>query len=86
MSERLQPEYCTAEIFKKVISDAYAARSSNPGDNNRKQLIEQITGHNNKLTKARELLLNEEICSADYRLIKTETESKIMLLEARISE
>lgn len=75
----------SAEIFKKVIMDVYAG-SSNHGNSDKKQLIEQVTGYNNKLTKARELLLNNEIDSADYRLIKSETESKIMVFEARISE
>ncbi len=40
----------------------------------------------NKTTRARELLLNGDIDSADYRDIKTEAETGIKKLETKISE
>jgi site-specific DNA recombinase len=48
--------------------------------------IDQITALTNKNTRARELLLNGDIDSADYREIKNETESAIRILETKISE
>lgn len=74
-----------AILFKKVILDAYS-NSRQTGRDARRQYIDQITIHNNKLTKARELLLNGDIDGADYKAIKSENEHKIIVLEAKLSE
>jgi len=76
---------CAAELFKQVIVDAYSDSTQN-GREARKQYIDQITLLNNKLTKARELLLNGDIDGADYKSIKSENEHKINVLEAKVSE
>lgn len=60
----------TAELFKKVILDVYTT-CNEEGSTNRKQFVEQITILNNKITKARELLLNGDIDGKDYKKIKT---------------
>lgn len=75
----------TAELFKTVIVDAYQNVTKSERLF-RKQYIDQITGLTNKTTRARELLLNGDIDSADYRDIKKESDSAIRALEARISE
>jgi hypothetical protein len=49
-------------------------------------LCDQITILNNKVTKARELLLNDDIDALDYKSIKSETESKISVLEAKLAD
>jgi site-specific DNA recombinase len=74
-----------AEIFKMVIIDAYS-NDTTFGRDNKKLCIEEITTLSNRLTKARELLLSDAIDAADYKSIKSETENKIAILEAKISE
>jgi site-specific DNA recombinase len=75
----------TAELFKSVILDAYQNITKSERIF-RKQYIDQITTLSNKSTRARELLLNGDIDSADYREIKNESESTIRILETKISE
>ncbi len=74
-----------AELFKKVVMDAYS-NSAQYGRESRKQYIDQVTVLNNRQTKARELLLNGDIDGIDYKAIKTETEQKINVLGAKLSE
>ena len=75
----------TAQLFKAVITDAYQ-NITKTEQLFKKQFIEQITALTNKTTKARELLLNGDIDSADYRAIKNESEAAIGKLETKIAE
>lgn len=68
-----------------MILDVYSDTTQYRRDS-RRQYIKQITDLNNKLTKARELLLNGDIDPADYKTIKTYTEHEIKVLEAKLSE
>ena len=52
--------------------------------NNRKKLITQITDQNTRLSKARELLLLNDIEPEDYKVIKKECEAKIIRWEAEL--
>ena len=74
-----------AGIFKVVILDVYSNSSQHRREAKKKH-IAQITELNNKLTKARELLLADDIDAVDYKTIKAETEHKINVLEAELSE
>ena len=74
-----------AELFKSVITDAYQNITKSERVF-RKQYIDQITTLTNKTTRARELLLNGDIDAADYKSIKAESESKINMMETKISE
>lgn len=74
-----------AGLFKSAILDTYSHEYQSTG-NERKQFIERITALNNKVTKARELLLNDDIDAADFKAVKTEAEREITILEAKISE
>jgi site-specific DNA recombinase len=74
-----------ASLFKSVILDVYANEyRSTAGE--KKQHIERITALNNKITKARELLLNDELDATDFKAVKVEAEREITILEAKISE
>ncbi|WP_179415422.1 recombinase family protein [Mucilaginibacter sp. E4BP6] len=73
------------DLFKAVIIDAYSNASQNVRIN-KKQYIDQITVATNKLTKARELLLNGDLDASDYKIIKTESEHQVEVLEAKISD
>lgn len=45
-----------------------------------------IDDENNKVRKARELLLAGDIDGADYKIVKSESERKMAILEAKLSE
>ncbi|MDB5008854.1 MAG: site-specific recombinase, invertase Pin [Mucilaginibacter sp.] len=51
----------------------------------RKELLKQIQVENDRLSKARKLLLDDAIDSADYKVIKGECESKPLSLEAKLT-
>ncbi len=79
----LSPE--AAALFRSVILDVYKNEYQTTGIS-RKQYIDRITALNNKVTKARELLLNDDIEAADFRAVKMEAEREMMVLESKISE
>jgi site-specific DNA recombinase len=60
--------------------------SNHSSGSERKQCIERITALNNKITKARELLLNDDIEPTDFRAVKMEAEREITVLESKISD
>lgn len=51
----------------------------------RKELLAQIDTENNRLAKARKLLLDDAIDSADYKMIKMECEKKLLILEGKLT-
>jgi site-specific DNA recombinase len=80
---KLNPNAAT--LFKQVIMDVYKNEHLMTSSS-RKQYIDRITGLNNKITKARELLLNDDIEAADFRAVKMEAEREIAVLESKISD
>ena len=68
-----------------VILDEYNNSSQHERDL-RKEYVDQVTTLNNKITKARELLLNEDIEPVDFKMIKSEAEHKINILECKIAD
>jgi site-specific DNA recombinase len=74
-----------ADLFKAVIVDSYQNITKSERLF-RKQYIDQITNLTNKTTRARELLLNGDLDSADYKEVKNDSELAIKMLEAKISE
>ena len=75
----------TAELFKLVILDEF----SNDSDNNQEykaQLAKQLTESNNKLTRARELLLVGDLEGDDYKTIKIECDENIVRTEAKLQD
>lgn len=71
------------ELFKRVIVDAYSSCTQSVRES-RTQFINEITEQNNRITKARELLLKGDIDGADYKIVKNEAEQKIATLEAKL--
>ncbi len=71
-----------AEVFKLVINEVYLAKTKNQKDEikNIKIELEQL---NNRLLKARELLLSGDLDGTDYKGIKYESEKKIACLEGK---
>lgn len=75
----------TAELFKEVILDEFSNNSANNREY-KAQLAKQLTEANNKLTRARELLLIGDIAPDDYKLIRTECEDIITRTEAKLED
>ena len=74
-----------SELFIGVISDVY--KSQNLTQNvSKSELLKEMNLLNGRTAKARELLLNGEIDSGDYKTIKSENEYKINVLDAKIAE
>jgi site-specific DNA recombinase len=73
------------ELFVEVITDCYNNQTRSIQDE-RKLYIQQINEQNRKMDKARELLLENDIDSADFRSIKAECNEKITRLEAKLSD
>jgi site-specific DNA recombinase len=67
-----------------VIKDIYNHQSG-PQSDGRKELLIQIETESNRLTKARKLLLDDAIDSADYKKIKLECEQKLVILEGKLT-
>ncbi|AMR33114.1 hypothetical protein A0256_17675 [Mucilaginibacter sp. PAMC 26640] len=73
------------ELFKIVILDEYA--NDTVGYKEYKiSLAKQLTEFNNRLSKARELLLAGDLDSADYKGIKADCERGILITEAQLAE
>jgi hypothetical protein len=72
-------------LFKSVILDVYYNEYYSTADE-KKQYNGRITALNNKITKARELLLNDDIEAADFRAVKMEAEREITVLESKLSD
>jgi site-specific DNA recombinase len=82
---KLIPKAGVAEAYKHIISEVFNDETKF-SRNERKKYIQDITDLSNKITKARELLLNNAIDASDYKEIKTECEAKIARTEAQLKD
>ncbi|WP_096357583.1 recombinase family protein [Mucilaginibacter gotjawali] len=78
------PKPGMSELFKYIVNDVYSQQSGSQMDC-RKDLLNRIQAENDRLAKARKLLLDETIDSADYKSIKGECETKLLSLEAKLT-
>lgn len=67
-----------------VITDTY--NNQNNQKDNRSELLKEINNLNEKLSRARKLLLNGDIDGSDYKTIKSETEHKLEVLEVKLAD
>ncbi len=83
--KKLVPRPGMIDAYKHVLNSAYIDRTKKYRDDI-KYFNEQINEANNNITKARTLMLKDEIEPADYRTIKSENEKRISLLEGKLME
>jgi site-specific DNA recombinase len=83
--KRYAPKAGLEEMCKEIILDVYQQEYQVKG-NGRKELIVQIDELTARQKNARELLLKGDLDGVEYREIKSECETKINVLEAKISE
>lgn len=73
------------ELLKMVISSVYKTRTKSEF-NAKTQVMNDITKHNEKIARARRLLLDEEIEPSDYKEIKADCDAVIARLEVKLQE
>ena len=71
-------------ILKSFLYKAYHQQTGRSGDD-RKQLTEQVKDLEGKLSKARDLLLSDQIDPADYRAMKAEYEGRLNRQQAKLN-
>ncbi len=83
--KKFKPHASVVDLYKIIIGSAYKKQCAQHQNGN-KQLVEEIKRINERLNKARQLLLSEDFDPADYRTIKSECENKLMRLEAKLTD
>ena len=83
--QKLKPHAGVVSLYKAVIVNAYKKHFSQQ-QNGSKLLADEMNKINDRLIKARQLLLSEDIDPIGDRTIKTECEDKLMRLEAKLAE
>ncbi len=83
--KKFKPHPSIVDLYKVIIGNAYKKQSAQQ-QNGSKQLVDEMNKINERLNKARQLLLSEDIDAIDYRTIKVECEDKLMRLEAKLAE
>ena len=68
------------ELYKQVIADIYKMQRGSNSDE-RQGISAQITKVQQKLTNARNLLVDEQIEAADFKIIKRECEEQLKRFE-----
>jgi len=72
-------------IYSRVVHDQFHNMTRATIDHRRK-LVTSVTEQNNRLSKARELLLMNDIDGDDYKILKKDCEDRIVRLEAELRE
>lgn len=72
------------ELFVQTVTDSYNNQTKGLRDD-RKELITEINQQTKRMENARELMLNNDIDSSDFRLIKDQCNEKINRLEAQLN-
>ena len=75
--EDLIPKPGRAELYRELIKDLFLQQSGSQNFE-RKSLLAQIQTENDRLAKARKLLLDDAIDSIDYKTIKSECEKNCL--------
>jgi len=79
------PRKGRTEAFRTIVKDTYEDGNSIFSDE-RKKYIGQVSEQNNRMTKARELLLADAITTNEYKELKSDAEEAIKKLEAKVAD
>lgn len=82
--KKFNPRQEVTELFRLLILNTYNEKTKIVTQE-KKQALAQIKEFEGPLSKARELVLSEQIEPSDYREMKSDYEEKISRLEAKIS-
>lgn len=79
------PHPSVQDLYKIILNDLYKKKSKQV-ENGSKHIAEQIEKVNQRLSKARELLLSDDLDPKEYKEIKSECENMVNRLEAELTE
>ena len=81
--QKYKPRKATVKLFRELIVNEFSDQIKNQ-QKEKKQVLEEIQKQNDRLTKARELLLSSVLDGNEYKLIKNEAEKQLLKLEAQL--
>ncbi len=82
--EKFSPLKGIHELYKKVFNSLYKSNLEEKTDG-RKKIMADIERVNQRIEKARNLILSDSIDPSDYRDIKKDCDEQLMRLEAKLS-
>lgn len=83
--QKFKPRKATISLFRELVIGEFSDQIKNQ-QNEKKRVLDEIQKQNDRLTKARELLLSSILDAKDYKTIRSEAEDQILKLEARLIE
>jgi len=81
--KKMMPRPEVEDLCKITLTEAWGQQTT--GQDFRKQLLDEIREVENRLSKARELLISDQIDGMDYREMKAEYNSRLEKLQAKLS-
>ncbi len=81
--QKFKPRKATVNLFRELVVNEFSDQIKNQ-QKEKKLVLEEIQKQNDRLTKARELLLSSILDGKEYKIIKTEAEEQLLKLEARL--
>ncbi len=81
--KKMVPRPEVEDLCKITLTEAWHQQTT--GQDFRKQLLDEIREVENRLSKARELLISDQIDGMDYREMKAEYNSRLEKLQAKLS-
>ncbi|MDB5230778.1 MAG: site-specific recombinase [Chitinophagaceae bacterium] len=79
----LVPVKAYSELYKEILYDVYK-QNTKSADDEIKTVTIQINAVNDRLNKARTLLMEGKIDPGDYRIMKSDCEEKLKVLETKL--
>lgn len=83
--EKYVPREGMVSLYQKIMMDYYRSSTLSVHDG-QKELSGQIREQNDKLDRARDLLLANDLEPSDYKEIKVKCEKQVNILEAKLAE
>ncbi len=83
--KKFVPRHGSGEVFTELISAMLKVNNEATGSE-RKKIMGELEHYNNRLKKAREMLVDQKIEAEDFREIKTECNARINILEAKLQD
>ncbi len=81
--QKFKPRQATATLFREMVINEFSDQIKNQ-QKEKKLVLEEIQKQNDRLAKARELLLSSVLEGKEYKIIKSEAEEQLLKLEARL--
>lgn len=83
--QKFKPRKATTKLFRELIANELSDQIKNQ-QKEKKEVLDKIQKQNDRLTKARELLLSSILDGNEYQTIKNEAGQQLQRLEAKLIE